>query len=64
MSFKRLKDELVDAFNLNKQEVLHKFIEQKMYKLLSLKQNNVKEFDVQAIVDKYSSEIKIFGFVI
>ena len=29
-----------------------------MYKLLSLKQNNVKEFDVQAIVDKYSSEIK------
>lgn len=58
MSFKRLKDELVDAFNLNNQEVLHKFIEQKMYKLLSLKQNNVKEFDVQAIVDKYSSEIK------
>ena len=58
MSFKRLKDELVDAFNLNKQEVLHKFIEQKMYKLLSLKQNKVKEFDVQAIVGKYSSEIK------
>ena len=58
MSFKRLKDELVDAFNLNKQEVLHKFIEQKMYKLLSLEQNEMEEFDVQAIVDKYSSEIK------
>ena len=35
MSFKRLKDELKDAFSLNKQEVLDKFIEQKMYKLLS-----------------------------
>lgn len=35
MSFKRLKDELKDAFNLNKQEVLNRFTEQKMYKLLS-----------------------------
>lgn len=35
MSFKRLKDELKDAFCLNKQEVLDKFISQKMYKLLS-----------------------------
>ena len=58
MSFKRLKDELIDAFNLNSQQILHKFIEQKMYKLLSPKQNKVEEFDLQAIVDKYSSEIK------
>ena len=59
MSFKRLKDELVDAFNLNKQEVLHKFIEQKMYKLLSSEQNEVKEFEVQAIVDKYLSNLPL-----
>lgn len=58
MSFKRLKDELIDAFKLNKQEVLHRFIEQKMYKLLSNNQKEVKEFDVQQMVDKYSNEIK------
>ncbi|MBR2526020.1 CCA tRNA nucleotidyltransferase, partial [bacterium] len=38
ISFKRLKDELKDAFNINKQEVLDKFKEQKMYRLLSDKQ--------------------------
>lgn len=58
MSFKRLKDELVDAFNLNNQKVLHKFVEQKMYKLLSQNSDNVEEFFVQSLVDKYKSEIK------
>lgn len=58
MSFKRLKDELVDAFNLNNQKVLHKFVEQKMYKLLSQNSDDVEEFFVQSLVDKYKSEIK------
>ena len=58
MSFKRLRDELVDAFNLNNQKVLHKFVEQKMYKLLSQNSDDVEEFFVQSLVDKYKSEIK------
>lgn len=58
MSFKRLKDELVDTFNLNNQKVLHKFVEQKMYKLLSQNSDDVEEFFVQSLVDKYKSEIK------
>lgn len=58
MSFKRLKDELVDAFNLNKQEVLHRFIEQNLYKLLSSEQESAKETQVQSLVDKYKNEIK------
>lgn len=58
MSFKRLKDELVDAFNLNNQKVLHKFVEQKMYKLLSQNSDDVEEFFVQSLVDKYKREIK------
>ena len=58
MSFKRLEDELVDAFNLNNQKVLHKFVEQKMYKLLSQNSDDVEEFFVQPLVDKYKSEIK------
>ncbi len=35
MSLHRLKNELVDAFSLNKSEVLERFIEQKIYKLLN-----------------------------
>ncbi len=58
MSFKRLKDELTDAFKLNKQEVLHKFIEQNLYKLLSADQRSAKEVQVQPLVDKYKNEIK------
>lgn len=58
MSFKRLKDELVDAFNINRQEVLHRFIEQKMYKLLSPMQDKVDEFNVEEIVKKYKNEVK------
>lgn len=58
MSFKRLKDELIDAFNINKQNVLHRFIEQKMYKLLSPMQDKVDEFNVEEIIKKYRNELK------
>ncbi|MBR1681348.1 CCA tRNA nucleotidyltransferase [bacterium] len=56
MSFKRLKDELKDAFNLNKQEVLNKFIEQKMYKLLSDKEFQPYVCNIEEFVKPYVSE--------
>jgi len=64
MSFKRLKDELKDAFNLNKQEVLDKFIEQKMYKLLSenINFNNYK-CNVENFIKPYRKEIKYIWLV-
>ena len=34
MSYHRLKKELIEAFNINKAEVLERFIEEKMYLLL------------------------------
>lgn len=56
MSFKRLKDELKDAFSLNRQEVLNKFTEQKMYKLLS--ESGFKPYlcNVEEFITPYISE--------
>lgn len=58
MCFKRLKDELIDAFNMNKQEVLNQFIENKMYKLLSPDEYIPYKINVENIVNKYKQEIK------
>ncbi|MBR1942984.1 CCA tRNA nucleotidyltransferase [bacterium] len=64
MSFKRLKDELKDAFNLNKQEVLDKFIEQKMYKLLSENSNfNNYKCNVEDFIKTYRKEIKYIWLI-
>lgn len=58
MSFKRLKDELKDAFNLDKQRVLDLFVEQKVYKLLSESENFSKYLcEVEEFVKPYLSEI-------
>lgn len=57
MSFKRLKDELIDAFNLNRQEVLDKFIEQKIYKLLSKNEYNSYLCNVEDFVSPYVDEL-------
>lgn len=58
MSFKRLKDELKDAFNLDKQKVLDLFVEQKIYKLLSETENFSKYLcEVEEFVEPYLSEI-------
>ena len=58
MSFKRLKDELQDAFNLNKQSVLDIFIKQKMYKLLSDKDFSFYPKNVETFIKPYLNEIK------
>lgn len=57
MSFKRLKDELKDAFNLNRQEVLDKFIEQKMYKLLSDSSFSPYLCEVESFIKPYIEEL-------
>lgn len=57
MSFKRLKDELKDAFNINKQVVLDKFIEQKIYKLLSEDEFLPYGCDVEEFINPYLDEI-------
>lgn len=63
MSFKRLKDELKDAFNLNKQEVLDKFTEQKMYKLLSDKEFTPYLCNVEEFIKPYINETENVWFI-
>ncbi len=58
MSFKRLKDELKDAFNVDKQEVLNKFISQKIYKLLSKKEYRPYLCNVEEFIKPYKNEIQ------
>ena len=56
MCYKRLKQELEDAFNLNKQEVLDKFVEQKIYKLISDKNYANTEINIEELIKKYEVE--------
>ncbi len=61
MSYKRLKKELEETFNLNSVEAFEQFIEQKIYKLISPKNNNLK-FDIEQIstikklINKYNPQ--------
>ncbi len=58
MSFKRLKDELIDAFNLDKQSVYDKFVNEKMYKLLSDCEVCKKNLcDIEEFIKPYKNEI-------
>lgn len=54
MSYHRLKKELKETFNLNKQEALNKFIDSGMYKLLGPDQKVPKiGYSIEQIVEKY-----------
>ena len=58
MSYHRLKKELVETFNLNKAEVLDKFINSKMYKLLGENQNTplINSKAVENVLMGYKTE--------
>ncbi|MGN0018816.1 MAG: hypothetical protein ACI37S_07235 [Candidatus Gastranaerophilaceae bacterium] len=58
MSYKRLKDELKDAFNINKEDVLTEFVNQKIYKLLSDKDYKPYLCEVEEFIKPYLKEIK------
>ena len=53
MSYKRLKKELMETFNLNLQKAFQIFIEQKMYKLLTTGIVEAPNFDIQSLVNNY-----------
>ena len=53
MSYKRLKKELIETFNLNKQKAFDLFFEQKIYKLLSEKELKKPEYNIENLVKTY-----------
>lgn len=58
MSYKRLKDELVSTFNLNSNKAFKKFVDQKMYKLMTEKEFSLPDYDIENLVNKYFKKVK------
>ncbi|MCM1265536.1 MAG: hypothetical protein NC200_04980 [Candidatus Gastranaerophilales bacterium] len=50
MSYKRLKKELIETFNLNSQKAFELFFEQNIYKLLSPEKIVPADFDIETLV--------------
>lgn len=57
MSYKRLKKELVETFNLNKREAFEKFIKQRIYKLVAPVDFTLPEYDFENLIKMNLSNI-------
>lgn len=53
MSYKRLKKELMETFNLNSQSAYERFFDLGIYRLLSDSTPDRHEFDIEGLVNKY-----------
>lgn len=53
MSYKRLKKELIETFNLNSQKAFERFIRQKIYKLLTQEDFELPEINFEKLIKKY-----------
>ena len=53
MCYKRLKDELISTFNLNSNRAFETFVNDKMYKLITKKDFELPDYDIQGLVRKY-----------
>lgn len=56
MSKKRVKKELEETFNLNRQEAFDRFINQKIYKLLTSQDFDFPEVNFENLINKYKPE--------
>ena len=53
MSYKRLKKELIETFNLNSQNAFEKFVEQGIYKLIAPQEFKLPEINLEELISKY-----------
>ena len=53
MSYKRVKKELIETFSLNSQSAFQKFINQKIYKLVTPNDVEIPKVDVEKFINKY-----------
>ena len=56
MSFKRVKKELIETFNLNSQTAFELFVNEEIYKLVSPEKFELPEINIEKLVDKYPVE--------
>ncbi len=54
MSYKRLKKELIETFNLNSQSAFEKFINQKIYKLITQTEISLTNTNFENLIKKYN----------
>ncbi len=55
MSYKRLKKELIETFNLNSQKAFDRFVNEKIYKLISPKEfKPIQNNNLEKLINKYS----------
>lgn len=53
MSFKRLKKEIMETFNLNSQIAYDRFIDQKIYLLIGEQNNSCPRYNIQDLINKH-----------
>lgn len=53
MSYKRLKKELIETFNLNSQKAFERFIDQKIYKLIAPQEFELPKVNLEEIIKTY-----------
>ena len=56
MSYKRVKKELIETFNLNSQQAFDKFINEKIYKLVTPDEIERPEINIENLINKYPVE--------
>ena len=56
MSFKRVKKELIETFNLNSQKAFELFVNEGIYKLVSPEKFELPEINVEYLINKYPVE--------
>lgn len=56
MSYKRVKKELIETFNLNSQKAFEKFINEKIYKLVTPNNVELPKINIEKLVNNYNCE--------
>ena len=63
MSFKRVKKELIETFNLNSQQAFELFVNEEIYKLVSPAEFKLPEINIEQLINKYPVEHKWLVYV-
>ena len=50
MSYKRVKKEIIETFNLNSQQAFERFFDEKIYKLLTIKEFKKPKYNIQKLI--------------
>lgn len=61
MSYKRVKKELIETFNLNSQLAFEKFINEGIYKLLTEREIKLPKVDIEGLINKYINNLDCFA---